>query len=890
MKPMKTKSPMWRRYLTFWGRNIDRDLNDEFGFHLEMRRQEFMDSGLPPEPALKAAKRVFGDAELLRNECRLIDRQQEQIVRRTHYFEQFKQDCVYGLRQIYRRPGLALLTVLTLALGIGANAAVFSVVNGVVLSPLPYDDPDRLVMIWTHDIPQNRPEGQLSLPDFNDLKERSRSIEDMSAVIGFEWDAILEGDPEPRKITVQHVSAPFFSLLGIDAMLGRTLGPVDERPDSSPAVVISERLWQSRFGRDPAVIDREVVIDGEAATVVGVMGREFRFFDDADFWAPIVRNPLAAQNRRSLRWLWAVGRLAPGVSADQADTELDAITADLELEYPDSNTGKRARVVPIHEHLVGNARTTLLVLLGAVGFILLIACANVASLLLGRASSRTREMAIRNAMGANRGRVIRQLLTENVVLAGLGGFAGLLVAYGGVFLLQRMNPDWLPRMENVAVDGKVLLFTATVSLLAGLLFSAAPALQASRAAIALSLAGRTGAEVGQRGQRIRDVLVIAEVGIALMLMVGAGLLVRSFVTLVQVDIGFESAHTLTAELELPATRYAEDADRLSFYRVLLDQAAGMPEAETVALTSDLPLRGSMTTTLEVESRPRPRSEHPELVFQRISTDYFRAMGIPLLEGRTFSLEDANDESPAAIVNQAAAQILWNDDDVLNERFRWSGASADFPWFRVVGVVGNVRHQGPDQMPPPKVYFSLEADVPGGVWLVVRTRTSPVAATASLKEAVRRADANVVVDSLAPMDMWISDSLSLPRFNMLVIGGFALLALLLAMIGMYGIVSYSVAERTHELGVRVALGAGGGSILGLVLGRGLLLGVAGIGAGVIGALALTRYMESLLFGIRPTDPATYLAVSALLLATALVAAYIPARRALHVDPIQTLRDH
>ncbi len=879
---------MWRRYRIFWGRSIDRDLNDEFGFHVEMRRQEFMDRGLLPGPALKAAHQVFGDAELLRNECRRIDRQQEQIVRRTNYFEQFKQDCVYGLRQIYRRPGLALLTVLTLALGIGANAAVFSIVYGVVLSPLPYDDANRLVMIWTHDIPQNRLEGQLSLPDFNDLRERSRSVEDMSAVIGFEGDAVLEGDPEPLKINVQHVSAPFFDLLGIDAVLDRTLGPVDEEPDSPLAVVVSERLWQDRFGRDPSVIDREIVIDGEAATVVGVMGREFRFFTEADFWAPIARNPLAAQNRRSLRWLWAIGRLAPGISPEQADTELDAITADLAIDYPDSNTGKRARVVPIHEQLVGDARTTLWVLLGAVGFILLIACANVASLLLGRASSRIREMAIRNAMGATGGRVIRQLFTENAVLAGLGGLAGVLVAQAGVFFLHRMNPDWLPRMENVAVDGTVLLFTATVSLLAGLLFSAAPAIQASRSAIALSLAGRTGAEMGQRGRHIRDVLVVAEVGIALMLMVGAGLLARSFVALVQVDIGFDSARTLTAELELPATRYADDGDRLSLYRVLLEQAAAMPETEAVALTSDLPLHGLMTTRLEVQSRPLPPAQRPELAFQRVGGDYFRAMGIPLLGGRGFAREETNYESPPVIVNQAAARQLWGNSEVLGERFRWSGVSDDFPWFQVVGVVGNVHHQGPDQAPPPKVYFPIEADVPGGAWLVARTRSAPQNAAASMKEAVRRVDPAIVVDSIVPMDVWVRDAMNLPRFNMLVVGGFALLALLLAMIGIYGITSYSVAERTHELGVRVALGAGGDSILKLVLGRGLFLTVAGVGAGVIGAIALTRYMESLLFGIGSTDPITYFGVSVLMLGTALVAAYIPARRALRVDPIQTLR--
>ena len=879
---------MWRRYLTFWGRDIDNDLEDEIRFHIEMRRQEFIDAGLSPDAAREATQQVFGEIEIVREQCRSIDREQERIVQRADYLDQFKQDCLYGLRQIQRRPGLALLTVLTLALGIGANAAVFSVVHGVVLRPLSYDDPERLVMIWTHDVRQDRLEGPLSLPDFDDLKERSRSFRDTSAVISFEWDAILEGNPEPRKIIMQHVSAPFFELLGVDALVGRTLGVVDEDADSPFAVVVSERFWQDRFGRDASVIDRTIVIDGEAATVVGVMPREFRFFNHADFWAPIVRNPLAARNQRSLRWLWAIGRLAESVSPDQADTELDAITADLELEYPDSNTGKRATVVPLHEQVVGDVRTTLLVLLGAVGLILLIACANVASLLLGRASSRRREMAIRNAMGATSGRVIRQLLTENAVLAGIGGLAGLLIAFGGGALLRSMNPEWLPRMQDVHVSGTVLLFTAAVSVLAGLLFSAAPALQASRSAIARSLAGRTGTEVGQSGRHTRDALVVAEVGIALMLLVGAGLLARSFVALVQVDVGFESAQTLTAELELPQSRYANDADRLSLYRLLLDHAAAMPEARNVALTSDLPLHGFMTTRLEVESRPLPVTEHPELVFQRVSADYFKAMGIPLLAGRTFTLEDANDESPPATVNQAAAQLLWGDFDVLNERFRWSGASDDFPWFRVVGVVGNVRHQGPDQAPPSKVYFSLEADVPGGAWLVVRTRTAPATATLSLKEAVRRADPTIVVDSVAPMDAWVSDALTLPRFNTVVVGGFALLALLLAMIGIYGIISYSVAERTHELGVRITLGASGSSILRLVLGRGMLLTVAGIGVGVAGALVLTRYMEALLFGIPSTDPITYLTVSLLLTATALIAGYIPARRALRVDPIQTLR--
>jgi putative ABC transport system permease protein len=529
-----------------------------------------------------------------------------------------------------------------------------------------------------------------------------------------------------------------------------------------------------------------------------------------------------------------------------------------------------------------------LVLLGAVGFILLIACANVASLLLGRASNRTREMAIRNAMGATGARVIRQLLAENVGLAGLGGLAGLLVAYGGVALLQLMNPEWLPRLDNVAVNGTVFLFTGAASLLAGLLFSAAPALLASRSAFGLSLTGRAGTETGQRGRRIRDVLVVAEVGVALILMVGAGLLARSFVTLVQVDIGFEPTRTLTAELEVPATRYANDEDRLTLYRTLLEQAAAIPGTEAVALTSDLPLGGLMTTRLEIQGRPQPRAEHPELAFQRIGGDYFQAMGISLLEGRPFAREETNRESPPAIVNQAAARIMWAKTDVLNEQFRWSGASDSSPWFQVVGIVGDVRHQGPDKQPTPKVYFPLEADVPGGAWLVARTPGAPENSASSLKDAVRRVDPSIVVGSVQPMNVFVSNSLNLPRFNMLVIGGFALLALLLAVIGIYGIISYSVAERTHELGVRMALGAGGGSLLGLVLARGLLLSIAGVGTGVIGALALTLYMESLLFGIGSTDPATYFAVSTFLLATALVAAYIPTRRALRVDPIETLR--
>ena len=879
---------MRRRYLTFWGRDIDNDLEDEIRFHIEMRRQEFTDAGLSPDAAREATQQVFGDVEIVREQCRSIDQEQERIVQRTDYLDQFKQDCLYGLRQIQRRPGLALLTVLTLALGIGANAAVFSVVHGVVLSPLPYDDPERLVMIWTDNMGQERPEYPLSLPDYHDLKERSRSFEDMSAVISFEWDAILEGDPEPRKVTVQYVSPSFFSMLGIEALLGRTLGATDEDPASTLAVVVSERFWQDRFGGDRSLIGRSIVIDGEPATVVGVIGRKLRFFNDADVWALILRNPLAAQNRRSLYWLWAVGRLRDGVSAEQADAELDAIASDLEADFPDSNTDKRANVVPLHEQVVGDVRTTLLVLLGAVGLILLIACANVASLLLGRASSRRREMAIRNAMGATSGRVIRQLLTENAVLAVIGGLAGLLVAFGGVALLRSMNPAWLPRMQDVHVSGMVLLFTAAISVLAGLLFSAAPALQASRSAIAQSLAGRTGTEVGQRGRHTRDALVVAEVGIALMLLVGAGLLARSFVALVGVDVGFEPGRTLTAELELPPSRYSDDADRLSLYRLLLEQAAAMPEAETVALTSDLPLHDSMTTRLEAESRPLPRTEHPELVFQRVSADYFRAMGIRLLDGRAFALEETNYASPPAIVNQAAARVLWGTSDVLNERFRWSGASDESPWFRVVGVVGNVHHEGPDQEPPPKVYYPLEADVPGGAGLVVRTRTAPATATPSLKEAVRRADPTIVVDSVAPMDAWVSDALTLPRFNTVVVGGFALLALLLAMIGIYGIISYSVAERTHELGVRIALGAGGNSILGLVLGRGILLTVAGIGIGVAGALVLTRHMEALLFGIPSTDPITYLTFSLLLTATALIAGYIPARRALRVDPTQTRR--
>ncbi len=808
-------------------------------------------------------------------------------MRRADYFDQFSQDLVYGVRQLARRPGLALLTILTLALGIGANAAVFSVVHGIVLNPLPYADPDRLAMIWTDNMPQNDAEYPLSAPDFQDIQARSESFEEISAVISFGWDAVLEAEPGPARVIIQHVSAPFFSMLGVEAIQGRTLGIADEQADSPLAVVVGERFWQSRYGGDPSLVGRQIVIDGEPATVVGVIPREFKFFTDADFWAPIIHNPIASNYRRSLYWLWAVGKLRPGVSVEQADAELDAITEDLERAYPDSNTGKRANVVPLHEQVTGDVRTMLLVLLGAVGFVLLIACANVASLLLGRATTRVHEMAIRNAMGATRARVIRQLLTENIVLAALGGAAGLVVGYGGVALMQLVRPDWLPRIENVAVTSPVLLFTAAIVVLAGLLFSTAPALQASRSAIAVSLAGRTGTEAVQRGRTTRDVLVVAEIALALTLLIGAGLLARSFVTLMGTDVGFEATQMLTAAVELPGLRYSEDGERLALYRTLLENAAAMPEAETVALTSNLPLHGIPTTSLTVESDSQPIAENPELAFQRVSADYFRTMHIPLIDGRTFAPEDANDTSPSAIVNEAAADAMWGRAGVIGERFRWS-ESEEGPWFHVVGVVGNVRHGGPDQSPPPKVYYNFEADVPGSVWLVVRTRAAPESAVASLTETIRRVDPAIVVDPIAPMKTWISGALTRPRFNTIVLGGFALLALVLTMIGVYGIINYSVAERNHELGVRIALGARRNAILTLVLGRGLMLTLLGVGLGVGGALILTRYMESMLFGIPNTDPATYFLVSMLLLATATAAAWVPARRALGVDPIEVLR--
>ena len=779
------------------------------------------------------------------------------------------------------------MTILTLALGIGANAAVFSVVHGIVLNPLPYADPDRLAMIWTDNMPQNDAEYPLSAPDFQDIQAHSESFEEISAVISFGWDAVLEAEPGPARVIIQHVSAPFFSMLGVEAIQGRTLGIADEQADSPLAVVVGERFWQSRYGGDPSLVGRQIVIDGEPATVVGVIPREFKFFTDADFWAPIIHNPIASNYRRSLYWLWAVGKLRPGVSVEQADAELDAITEDLERAYPDSNTGKRANVVPLHEQVTGDVRTMLLVLLGAVGFVLLIACANVASLLLGRATTRVHEMAIRNAMGATRARVIRQLLTENIVLAALGGAAGLVVGYGGVALMQLVRPDWLPRIENVAVTSPVLLFTAAIVVLAGLLFSTAPALQASRSAIAVSLAGRTGTEAVQRGRTTRDVLVVAEIALVLTLLIGAGLLARSFVTLMGTDVGFEATQMLTAAVELPGLRYSEDGERLALYRTLLENAAAMPEAETVALTSNLPLHGIPTTSLTVESDSQPIAENPELAFQRVSADYFRTMHIPLIDGRTFAPEDANDTSPSAIVNEAAADAMWGRAGVIGERFRWS-ESEEGPWFHVVGVVGNVRHGGPDQSPPPKVYYNFEADVPGSVWLVVRTRAAPESAVASLTETIRRVDPAIVVDPIAPMKTWISGALTRPRFNTIVLGGFALLALVLTMIGVYGIINYSVAERNHELGVRIALGARRNAILTLVLGRGLMLTLLGVGLGVGGALILTRYMESMLFGIPNTDPATYFLVSMLLLATATAAAWVPARRALGVDPIEVLR--
>lgn len=796
--------------------------------------------------------------------------------------DSFLQDLRYSIRRLFQARGFTAVAVATLALGIGASTAMFTLVDTVLLRPLDHDDPERLVMVWER--PPREPDFDnfTSPANFNAWREQAASFEAISAFV--DWPVNLTGDGEPEEVRARLASPNHFELLGVRPHLGRTYVAEDL---GEGVVVLSHRLWQRRYGGDPEALGRALTLNGTTQTIIGVMPADFQPVDTGspDLWTPSEPSP---EGRG--RYLRVVGRLAPGVSVEQARAEMRTVADRLAVEVPEFNARWSADVVPLHEQETAEVRTALLVLLGAVGLLLLIACANLANLLLGRAAQRRKELAIRRSLGATRWRVVRQTMTEALVLAVVAGAVGVLLAAWGLDLLVRLVPAELalPRLNEVGLDLRVVGFAAAVSILTAALFGAAPAF--ANSAVELGEALRDAMRGSTGGQkRTRRALVVVEIALAVILLAGAGLLARSLDNLLETETGMRPEHVLTMRVSLTGEGYTPADALRGFTGELLPRLEGLPGVQAVGSIVWLPLSGSKSaTSYFVEGRPEPPpGEAPGADIRIIAGDYHRAMGIPLVRGRTFDERDREDAPRTYVINEALAEQQFPGEDPI-------GRQLNIPWNEmlegeIVGVVGNVREMGLDEEPSPAIYWSYRQMPSGQLNLVLRTAGDPTALANAAQAVVREIDPNQPVAEVRTMEQVVSGTVSRPRFNLMLLGGFAAASLLLAALGLFGVISYSVAQRRQELGVRVALGATSRDVLRLVVGEGMGLTVAGLVVGLVAAIVLTRIMTSMLHGVSPTDPLTLAVVSAFLALVALLASYLPARRATRVDPMVALRN-
>lgn len=798
-------------------------------------------------------------------------------------------DLRLAVRLLLRNPAFTAVAVATLAVGIGANAVIFSVVRAVLLEPLPFRDPARIVLVWERNIPRTRLTNVASPANFLAWRDQQHALEDLAAFSITTTIGVTGGSAAPDQVGAQLVTAQLFPVLGAEVLVGRTFTPDEDRPDND-ATVISHRLWLRRFGGDRDIVGRPFTANGRARTIVGIMPPSFTLFDrTVDVWMPMGFDDAARQ--AGGRWLIPVARLKPGVTLSQAQAEMDTITARLAAEFPDRNAGWASTVMLLQEQLVGPVRLALGVLAGAVGFVLLIACANVGSLLLARATGRQRELAVRAALGAGRGRLIRQLLVESLLLAVLGGAAGLLLAYAGVNTLLAATAEQfpIPRLENAGLDWWVIGFTSLVSLLTIIVFGLTPAIFASRPDLNSAL--KDGARAsGARGGRLRAAFVVVEVALALVLLAGAGLLIRSFAALLSVDPGFRPEHVLTMQISLPGSgKYSEDASRVQFFRELTARVERLPGVTAAGAVSFLPLTGlAAATSLELVGRPAPpKGQGPVADVRIVSGDYFRAMGIPLLKGRLFDEREGRERAAAAVINETMARQMWPGEDPIGKKFVLSW-NPPVVTDEVIGVVGDVLHEGLDARIRPMVYLGHPRTTYRALTLTVRAAGDPAALTSAVVGQVRAMDPEQPVANVRTLDEVAARSLGQRRVVTLLLAIFAGAALLLAAVGLYGVLAYLVVQRTREIGVRMALGASRADVLWIVVGQATRLAGAGLALGFAGAWALTRVMRTLLFDVTPTDPVTLGAVAGGLACVAVLASAIPALRALRVDPVVALR--
>jgi predicted permease len=795
-------------------------------------------------------------------------------------------DLRFGLRLLWKNPGFAAVAVFTLALGIGANAAIFNVVNGVLLKPLPYNEPDRIVRVFENH--PRSPKFPISPANFLDYRERNDVFDDFATFARRDLDLSLNNRPE--RLTGMAVSHGFFHLLGFEPELGRAFSPTDEIKGNEHVAIISHALWERSFGKDPAIIGSPVTFSGLPFTIVGVMapglqhvGGDYHSLPHGggvDVWWPLTMNPKV----RTSHFLNAIARIKPGISRDQAEARMNVIATQLEEQYPEDKDW-RIRLVPLRDEIVGGAQTMILILFGAAAFVLLIACVNIANLLLATATARQKEIAVRTALGAGRFRLIRQMLTESLLISALGGVAGLMIAKWGTQALVALGPKQIPRLHMIALDWRTLGFTLTASLLTGALFGLAPALQVSKVNLNESLKeGGRGSSGGARHNRLRGLLVVAEVSLAFVLLIGAGLLMRTFFYLQKVDPGFNAERVLTASIDLPEARYSNAKQASTFYRDLINRLAALPGVQGAAATSDLPWTGyDENTSFGIEGRQFSDGEYPSAQYHFATPDYFGTAGIPLLEGRVFSDADDMDAPRVIVINQSMADRYWPDHDAIGARVRLWGQTRT-----IAGVVGDLKDSPGELHAKPGFFFPLAQQAQSGMILVLRTHGDPLNMVAAMRNEIAAIDKDLPLSDIKTLEQVAGTAVARARFTMLLLSIFAGVALLLASVGIYGVISYSVTQRTHEIGIRVALGAQRHNVIGLVARQGMTLALVGMGGGLIAAFFLTRVMASLLFGVSATDPITFAGIAALLTGVALGACFVPARRAMRMDPMAALR--
>jgi putative ABC transport system permease protein len=882
MRTLAARTRVW-----FAPRQADQDFEQELRAHLEMLTEDNLRRGLSPEEAARAARVRLGGLTQLQETNREL--------RGLPMIETFLQDARYALRMLGKNPGFTAVAVLTLALGIGANTAIFSVVHAVLLKPLPYAKSEQLFNVFQVQPQQGVTGTGWSYPNFAELREQARVFSELAGVQRHQLTLTARG--EPSVVNTSAVTPELMALFGENALAGRPLRPEDGKAGAAPVVVLSEGLWRGSFGADPHLLGSSIGLDKRAFTVVGIMPAWFRFpllTEGEQVWIPLVQDPLFGSwmPQRAGHWLQVTGRLKPGVTETQARAELHAIGARLAQAFPTENDGWAIRMVPLQEMIVGDAKSPLLVLLGAVGLVLLIACANIANLLLARATSRSREIAVRTALGAGRARIVRQLLSETAVLGLLGGIAGMALAYGGVQTLSAHLPPGLPRVNEIRVDTLVLGFALLLSAVASCAFGLAPALFAANTSLQANLregGGRSG-EPGSR-RRARSLLAAGEIALATVLLVAAGLLLRSFAKLMAVQPGFEVQHVLKADISLPRFQYSTPQQWAAFSDELLARLQAEPGLKEAAVAVPRPLADRCVTLGFdiVGSPPSSASTSRTAEYVSVSPSYFRVMGIPLLAGRLFDGHDLRSSSRVSLISQAMAQLYFPNRDPLGRRLTF-GFPPGVPGEEreIVGIVGDVRAMSLGEKPGAMMYVPYAQEPFWGANLVVKSSLTPASVAASIRRQVRQMDKDLPVTDFATMPHILEDSVAQPRFRTFLLGLFAAMALALAATGIFGVISYSVSCRTNEIGIRAALGASRGAIVRMVLSETLRLTVAGLAVGVPCSLAATRLIEHLLFGVSVNDPATLAAVAFTLAAVAVLAGYVPARRAMRVDAMVALR--